>query len=124
MSNIRCMSLTYHYLHYFSFNISNILCEIEYPLTLIQSMLKVYSEYIWGIIGGLIPTKRRDRLSTPGYCLFFETKLRIYGAHGNRFFHFILSFTTAVTTSCYCDSKTLSTSVVFTGLFISLCGSW
>ena len=111
------MSLTYHYLHYFSFNISNIWWKINSLLTLIQSKLKVNLEYIWNIIGGLILIK-------PGYRLFCETKQRRSGAHGNRLFNFILTFITAVNNRRYCDSKTLIIRIVCTELFISLRGSY
>ena len=79
--------------------------------------------YIWSIIAGLIFTKVRYRLWTPGYRLFCEIKWSISGAHGNRFFDFILSFTTAITNRRYHNSKNLIISVVCTGLFILLCGS-
>ena len=118
------MSLTYHYPHHFSFNISSIWCKIDSPLKLIRSKLKVYLEHIWSIIMGLILTKVRYRLWIPGHCLFCETKWRISDAHGNRLFHFILSFTTSVTNRRYNDSKTFSISIVCNGLFISLCGAY
>ena len=69
---IHCMSLTYHYLYYLSLNISNIWCEIDSPLTLLHSTLKLYLEYIWSIIGGLIFTKVRDRIWTPGWHFFVK----------------------------------------------------
>ena len=118
------MIITYHYLNYFTFNISNIWFEIDSPLTLLQSKLKMYLEYIWNIIGGLILTKVRDRILIPGYCLFCENKEGRSSAHGNHFFHFNLSFTTAVTNLYYHDYKTLIISVVCTGLFISFCGDY
>ena len=74
------------------------------------------------LLGYLFLQKERDMIWTPGYSLFCETKWRRSGAHGNRLFHFILSFTTDVTNKCYRDSKTLIINVVCTGLFISLSG--
>ena len=113
------MRLNYHYLNYFSFNISSIWCEIDSLLTLIHSKIKLYLEYFWG----LIIIKGRYMILTPGYCLFCETKWSISGAYGNRLFHFILNLTIAITNWIYFDSKTLNRSVVCNGLFISLHGS-
>ena len=118
------MSLTCHYLHYLSFNISNIWWEIGSPPTLLQFVLKVYFEYIWSIHGGLILKKSRDRLWTPGYNLFCETKWSISGAQRSRLFCLILSVTTDVTNHQYCDSKTLNISVACTVLIISLRGDY
>ena len=95
------MILTDHYLHYFSFNISNIWCKIDSLVILIQSKLKVYFEYIWV----LVITKVKDRLWVPNYNLFCETKWRISGSHGNLLFHFVLSFTTDLTSWRYRESK-------------------
>ena len=114
------MGLTYQYLCYLSFNISNIWCKIDSPLALIQYTWWVYLDYIWSIIGGLILTKVIYRLWTPGYCLFCEINWSIYGAHRNRVFCFVLSFTTSVTNRHYRDSKTFNISVLCTGFYLNL----
>ena len=71
----------------------------------------------------LILTKVIDGLWTPVYCLFREMVRRIFVAHINHLFHFVLSFSTAAPNRCYSDSKTLNISVALIGLFVSLCGS-
>ena len=116
------MSLTYDYLHYLTFNISNIWCKIDSLLTLLQSMLKLYLEYIWTIIGGLIIAKARYRLLTPDYNFFYETKWSRSSAHVNPFFRFILNFTTTLINFHYRDFKTLNIIFVCNRLCISLLG--
>ena len=114
------MSLTYYYQHYLLFDISNIWWKIDSPLTLLKSTLNLYLRYHWEFI----LKKVKIRLWTPGYCLFCETKWRKFNAFGKRLFHFILSFTTAVTNKRYHDSENLNRSIVCAGLFISLYGTY
>ena len=82
-------------------------------------MLKVYLECYWGV-----DCYKRERQDLDIKISFLcETNWRRLGAHGNHLFHLILSFTTSVTNRCYCSFKTLSISVVWNGLFISICGA-
>ena len=69
-------------------------------------------------------TKVRDRIWTPRYSLFCETKWRRYGALTNSLLHFILIFSTAVTNRRHCGYKTLNIIVVCIGLIISLHGDY
>ena len=75
------------------------------------------------IYGELILTKVIDSLWTPVYCLFREMVRRIFVAHINHLFNFVLIFSTAAPNRCYSDSKTLNISVALIGLFVSLRGS-
>ena len=113
------MSITYQYLHYFSFNISNIWCEIDSSITLLQSMLNIYLDYYCAINSY---KSKRQSLITGQFVL--ETKWKRSDAHGNCLFHFISSFKNAITNHNYRDYKISSIRVASIGLFISLCGAY
>ena len=82
-------------------------------------MLKVYCFYDMGVDS----LQKVDKgFEHRAIVCFVKKQRRRYGAHGNRLFNFILSFTTAVTNWCYCGSITLNRSFVCTEWFISLSG--